>query len=205
MKKTALLMTITAAILVSLACIVPIPAMTTQASPTTTASPQPSPTATRVIVPTVTSIPLPTFTPAPVARKVTTQPAGNPHPLRITDSIHGDFKDLGLPATMFLERIVWVKDLKFDYQGGTVLLSGDSTGLKPLMVDDMLTLQIVHTNGNRDTFIYDFGKNGNSLEIAGPFDITEFCRPGLNLIYIQIFDYGYSGWGTDGLWIVEYK
>lgn len=181
------------------------PATNTVARPTNTAIPTSTVGATAVPLPT--NRPRPTFTPRPKAPIITSRPSGSPVSIRITDQIGVDYKSLSLPQNLWFERIAWVKDVKVVYSGGTILLSGTPNGMASLVVDDVLTIKVIHESGRFDTFEYDFSKNSsiNGPQEAGPFDLTEFFQIGVNMLYVTIYDYGYSYWGTSGLWLVEFK
>jgi len=127
--------------------------------------------------------------------------------LQITGPVGVDYKNLGIPQSLWFERVAWVKDVRIEYGGGKVLLSGSSNGTSPLVVDDVLTIKILHENYTFDVFEYDFSKNSTGVgpQEKGPFDLTAFFRDGVNMLYVTIYDYGYSYWGTPGLWIVEFR
>ena len=174
------------------------------------------PSATEITTPSVTVAPTstalptrtpgPTSTPIPVAVVVTSRPPGNPVPIRITSPIGYDYKFLGIPENLWFRRVAWVADVRVDYGGGIVILSEAASGTAPLVVDDILTIKVLHENSGSDTFQYDFSANSPSgPREAGPFDLTAFFHPGLNMLYVTIYDYGYSYWGTEGLWIVEFR
>ncbi len=100
--------------------------------------------------------------------------------------------------------MAWVADVKVNYQGGPVHLSGQPDGMSPLSVDDALRLTITHPDGSRAVFYYDASASG-SLAKIGPFDLTAYFSPGTNIVYVEIIDLWYSAWGTDGLWLVEFR
>jgi hypothetical protein len=201
MKHITFLTVLAAVILLVTACGNTVVSSTPEVSPTKTETIAPSPSST----PQPTYTPSSTPTPAPVVVVVTERPIGRSFPVKITDSIWQDYKTLQIPEKFFFERVTWVADVKVDYGGGRILLSGASDGMKPVVVDDILTIKIIHGDGTTDTFEYDF--NSPTPKKTGPFDLTEFFHDhdGLNMLYITIFDYGYSAWGTDGLWMVEFR
>ena len=203
MKRNTLIVFLGAVTLIGLACVATLPRTAPIAilQPTRTATSSPTATPT----PGPTNTPLPTSTRTPAARLFTGTPQGKSHPVQIIGSVSGDFKSFGVAQGFFTPRIVWVKDVRFDYSGGTVLLSGSASGTKPLTVDDVLIIQVVHLGQKADTLTIDFSKDASSPRLEGPFDVTDFFRAGPNMLYIQIYDYGYSGWGTSGVWLVEYK
>lgn len=194
-------------ILSASACVGISTPLATEIRSTSTETSAPTSTAAPSFTPKPTNTPRATSTPKPVAVVVTSRPTGNPNPVQITGPIGQDYKNLGIPQSLWFERVAWVADIRMEYRGGNILLSGSSNGVKPLVVDDVLTLKILHENGRFDTFEYDFSATSTSTgpQEAGPFDLTPFFHEGVNMLYVTIYDYGYSYWGTPGLWLVEFR
>jgi len=176
-------------------------------SATTTSTPSPTSTYTPTTVPSFTPTPKPTSTPKPIAIIATSRPTGNPYAVRITGPIGQDYRNLDIPQNLWFQRVTWAADVRVEYKGGTILLSGASSGTKPLVVDDVLTIKILHESGTPDLFTYDFSADpsANGPQGTGPFDLTAFFHIGVNMLYVTIYDTGYSYWGTSGLWIVEFR
>jgi len=205
MKTKNIPIWLAAVMLVISACTSALPTPLQVASPMPTSTIPPSPTASPTKMTDPKNTPTPTATPAPLAILVTERPVGNAIPLKITNKIGRDYKQEDIPESLFFERVTWVTDIKFNYSGGHVLLSGASDGMRPLYVDDVLRIKVIHLDRTSDSFEHDFSKDSPHPNGAGPYDLTDFFHVGLNMLYVEIYDYGYSAWGTEGLWIVEFR
>ena len=202
-KYIFILLTVMALTILACAFVIPSSSSVPSSTPTEPLAPTSTASATKTSGPTVT--PKPTFTPRPDVVLVIERPPGSAFPVKITDAIWKDFRQENIPEKLFTQRVVWVADIKFNDLGGRVLLSGASDGMKPLVVDDVLRITVIHSDGTTDFFEHNFAWSSTIPQGSGPYDLTDYFRPGLNMLYVEIFDYYYSAWGTDGIWIVEFK
>lgn len=184
------------------------------APPTPTITPVPTippvipPTATTTpLAPGTTPLPLPTqapmaaLTPTRGPRTVKETPAGEPFAIQLAGNIGGD-----VPGSEWRRRIVWETDIEFVYDGGPVYLTGSPDGLAPFEVDDAIRLTIARPDGSVETFHYDNSSNcTRSLRAVGPFELTDYFALGGNMVHVEIIDMCATGWGTDGLWLVEFR
>lgn len=80
------------------------------------------------------------------------------------------------------------ESLTFAWDGiGTILLSETSSGSGAVLVDDRVILDITHEDGSTATYTYTFG-DGETINPAGPLDVTAYFEAGLNQIRVRFVD-----------------
>ncbi|MBN1303970.1 MAG: hypothetical protein JXA13_06005 [Anaerolineales bacterium] len=176
----------------------PLPTAAVTASPALT--PSAAPTVTQTLTPTITPTATLTATPTPIV--VRTPPAGLFfYPTRLIYPVWGEIE-----REQWLRRTVWTKDLAFSYNGGQVLLAGAENGINQIFIDDALRISIVHPDASQGEFYFDVTWDCQYHRYpAGPFDLTSYFKPGKNLVHVELIDMCPSGWGTDGIYLVEFR
>jgi hypothetical protein len=168
-------------------------------TPTRTVRPSLTPTLTRTPTPSMTPSPTETVTPTPWM--IQTRPAGYSYPTRIIYPLWGE-----IPGDIWLRRTAWVRDMTFTYHSGQVLLSGGEDGMKQIFMDDALRLFIVRPDGSQSEFYLDPSIDCQyHRHLVGPYDLTEYFQPGVNLVHAELIDMCPKGWGIDGLYLVEFR
>jgi len=87
------------------------------------------------------------------------------------------------------------------YTSGPVILSGSQAGTASTLVDDVLTLTIVHQDGTKSTFKYDYNSRCAGLSPLGPTDLSAMFKPGENTVTAKLTDKCGGDVSASALWL----
>jgi hypothetical protein len=88
---------------------------------------------------------------------------------------------------------------------GGVVLSANSDGSGSTLVDDVLTMRIVHADGSAVTYRHDYsnGCSGDHFQQA-PVDLTSWFELGANKVTVTLKDTCGGFAGSTGLWLTGF-
>jgi hypothetical protein len=93
--------------------------------------------------------------------------------------------------------------LGVDYGGtGLAVISANSDGTGPVVVDDAFDITITHPDNTQSSFSYDFSNGCRPLVASGPFDISADLANGHNSVRIVMRDVCGGSDGSGDVWLV---
>lgn len=110
-----------------------------------------------------------------------------------------------LPESQWFSRVTFKSEIEYTYQGGIVILSGSPDKLATFVVDDAIQMVIRHLDGTFVVLDYDDSANcTKQLSDIGPFRISDYLQPGLNIIEVKVIDMCGPAWSIPYLWLLEF-
>jgi sugar lactone lactonase YvrE len=89
------------------------------------------------------------------------------------------------------------------YTSGPVILSGSQGSTASTLVDDVLTLTIVHQDGTKSSFKHDYNSRCTGLSPLAPTDLAALFKPGENTVTAKLTDKCGGEVSASALWLTS--
>ena len=105
------------------------------------------------------------------------------------------------PAASIGEKFFTATLSSVNYSGGEVLLSGSADGRSNTLVDDILTLKVVHADASTQTYTHDYSSGCGALTPLQPTDVSSYFKPGVNKVTLTLKDGCGGGVSSSAIWV----